>query len=445
MEQFTGKEKRKEKRPASGESPFFPGEVFYSRTDRRGVIASGNYVFHRVAGYGMNELLGEPHKVIRHPDMPRGVFQLLWQRILDGKMTGAYVKNRAKDGLYYWVYAVVAPWQDGFLSARMKPTSPLLDKIEELYGELRARETDDGVDPEASAAILLDRLKALGFDDYDDFMAHALGEELLAESRALEVAPDRNIEMAREMLEIAQSLYGDTRALVAEFKGLNVVPHNMRVAATRLEPTGGPISALSLYYGSMSQKLSVWFDEYVLGPDSNFARITDSVKDTLILNCAAGILYRCEKQLQAERRHLSGVDLAGEREMLQALNKSYIARAQTAAAIVRTEAERVRKACDDMRRQLLGLSTVHIACKIENARLAQMSRELSGIIDRLDSSQGSIGELLNTIRQSSFEIAEGASDILNWDRDQLSEDLLYGKAMAAALRAGDEEGAAPPT
>ncbi len=88
------------------EVPFDFDELFFSRTDKRGKIRSGNSVFHRISRFEWDELLGKPHNVIRHPDMPRGVFWLMWERIRRGLPTSAYVKNRAKDGRHYWVYAI---------------------------------------------------------------------------------------------------------------------------------------------------------------------------------------------------------------------------------------------------------------------------------------------------------------------------------------------------
>ena len=81
-------DRRIETRPSSGEAPFKLNEVFFSRTDKRGVIEAGNYIFRRVADYDWPELIGAPHKVIRHPDMPRAVFQLLWDTIKGGGTVG---------------------------------------------------------------------------------------------------------------------------------------------------------------------------------------------------------------------------------------------------------------------------------------------------------------------------------------------------------------------
>lgn len=95
--------------PADGEVPFLIDELFFSRIDERGRIKSGNDVFQRVSQYGWDEMIDRPHNIIRHPTMPRAVFQVLWDRIRGGVPAGAYVKNLAKVGRHYRVFAVVTP------------------------------------------------------------------------------------------------------------------------------------------------------------------------------------------------------------------------------------------------------------------------------------------------------------------------------------------------
>lgn len=164
-------------------------ELFFSTTDSKGCLTAWNTVFSRVAGYSPEQLKGRPHNVVRHPDMPRCVFQLLWDYLLSGKAIGAYVKNRASTGEYYWVFALANPIPDGFLSIRLKPTSPFLEKVEGLYGELLKQESGFGRDwragIQASTQTLLSALKSLGFEDYDHFMSEALRVELDCRSEAM--------------------------------------------------------------------------------------------------------------------------------------------------------------------------------------------------------------------------------------------------------------------
>ena len=116
---------RTKPQPRNVESPFALSELFFSRTDLRGVIHSGNRVFTRVSGYTAAELAGRPHNIIRHPEMPRAVFELLWENLKADRPICAYVKNMAKDGSYYWVFASVYPVPGGYLSIRLKPTSAI--------------------------------------------------------------------------------------------------------------------------------------------------------------------------------------------------------------------------------------------------------------------------------------------------------------------------------
>lgn len=90
-------------KPIDKEIKLDPSKVIMSKTDAIGVIEYANEYFMEVSGYEEQELMGQPHNIIRHPDMPKIIFKLIWQRLDDGKNIHALVKNLAKDGRYYWV------------------------------------------------------------------------------------------------------------------------------------------------------------------------------------------------------------------------------------------------------------------------------------------------------------------------------------------------------
>lgn len=173
---------------------FKVSEAFFSTTDPRGIILAGNRVFTRISGYTEPELIGKPHNIIRHPDVPRAVFKLLWDTLAAGQPICAYVKNMAKDGAYYWVLALVAPMPGGYLSIRFKPSSALLPLVESVYREMRviesAAEKDGQGGDEAMAAstrYLLEALASKGFADYGAFMRSALlREELVSRDNEIE-------------------------------------------------------------------------------------------------------------------------------------------------------------------------------------------------------------------------------------------------------------------
>jgi aerotaxis receptor len=116
-----------------------------SETDEKGIIRFANDEFCKYAGYSLDELLGKPHNIVRHPDMPRAAFKDLWDTIKSGKRWRGFVKNRAKDGRYYWVFATVYPFTScdgskGYISCRRKISQMEKEKYEALYKKMRAQE-----------------------------------------------------------------------------------------------------------------------------------------------------------------------------------------------------------------------------------------------------------------------------------------------------------------
>jgi len=133
-------------RPTQREIFFEPDEIIVSKTDPKGRLVYVNDIFMRISGYTERELLGEPHSIIRHPDMPRALFKMLWDTLLSGQEIFAYVKNIAKSGDYYWVLAHVTPSFDadgtviGCHSNRRVPSRKAIAAIEPIYADLIATE-----------------------------------------------------------------------------------------------------------------------------------------------------------------------------------------------------------------------------------------------------------------------------------------------------------------
>ena len=161
--------------PLTSVERFFPdNDIIVSKTDLKGRLVYANKVFLDIADYGEEEVLGQPHSMIRHPEMPRCVFKLLWDVIQDRREIFAYVVNRAKNGDHYWVLAHVTPSYGadgsviGYHSNRRVPARDVLDRtIKPLYASLRQKEEGfenrkEGLD--ASTAMLTGILKDKGID-----------------------------------------------------------------------------------------------------------------------------------------------------------------------------------------------------------------------------------------------------------------------------------------
>ena len=120
-----------------------PDNVFiYSRTDLKGQITEANKIFAEISGFTPEEMVGEPHNLIRHPDMPPEAFQDMWESLKAGKPWKAVVKNRRKDGGFYWVVANASPVREngqivGYQSVRSRPTSEQIDAAEKAYRRIR--------------------------------------------------------------------------------------------------------------------------------------------------------------------------------------------------------------------------------------------------------------------------------------------------------------------
>lgn len=164
--------------PSGAVRTFGPEEIIVSKTDPRGRITYANDVFLRVSGYDEPDLLGKPHSVIRHPEMPRAVFGLMWETIEAGQEIFAYVNNLAADGAHYWVLAHVTPTFGpggrivGYHSNRRFPQPAAIDAVTPLYADLLAEERRHSSGNSAVAAssqVLAETLEGLGVT-YDEWV-----------------------------------------------------------------------------------------------------------------------------------------------------------------------------------------------------------------------------------------------------------------------------------
>lgn len=174
----TGRHMARRDVPLTGVERFFdPDEVIVSKTDLKGRITYANRVFQQVAGYEEADLMGAPHSIVRHPDMPRCVFKLLWDTLAARKEIFAYVVNRARNGDHYWVFAHVTPSFDaegrviGYHSSRRVPERSALDKVIPLYRQLLDIENSHadrkkGMEAGFAAVLALLAEKGIGYDEF---------------------------------------------------------------------------------------------------------------------------------------------------------------------------------------------------------------------------------------------------------------------------------------
>ena len=163
--------------PVNQEIKLDPNRYIVSKTDPKGIITFGNIYFCKICGYSEEELIGQPHNIIRHPDMPRCVFKLLWDTLQSKQEIFAYVVNLAKDGSHYWVFAHVTPTFDergnivGSHSNRRTPDPAQIERIRPIYKTLCAEEArhanaKDGMHASFDAMVGLLKQQGVAYDEF---------------------------------------------------------------------------------------------------------------------------------------------------------------------------------------------------------------------------------------------------------------------------------------
>lgn len=119
-----------------------PESFLLSETDEKGLIRYANDEFCEFAEYALDELIGKPHNIVRHPDMPKEAFEDLWKSVKSGKTWKGFVKNKTKTGKYYWVFATVFPFVScdgtkGYISCRKMASNDEIKKYEIIYENMK--------------------------------------------------------------------------------------------------------------------------------------------------------------------------------------------------------------------------------------------------------------------------------------------------------------------
>jgi len=246
------------RQPSGARHEVAPGELFFSMTDRRGVITAANSVFVRMSRFARDELMGAPHSIIRHPAMPAGAFKLMWDELLADRPFCAYVNNLASDGSTYTVFATITPAADGFLSVRTRPLrTDLLEPALSLYGVVRPLEvaaSEQGRNRRDTATLGLERLAALlaqtPFGDYAEFQWQALMAEAEARAAQAAAAPRPVGRSLADMLDCCQTLAGELRSWSDHYAALIRLVHLLADAITDLLGAAGTLSRTALTLGA---------------------------------------------------------------------------------------------------------------------------------------------------------------------------------------------------
>lgn len=294
------------------EHVFAADELFFSTTDSHGRIRRANSTFMRLSGYPRGALVGRAHNVVRHADMPAGLFRSIWDAIEEGRAASAYITNRSSDDGHYRVFATIVPSGSGYLSVRTLPMlTDLRDDLEAAYARVRDVEEASAAAGStrrevaaAGQAALQAELQTLGYADAIDFTRRVLVAEvgeLLAHGVGIPDSPQADGPVAR-ILDAMSRIEAETAGLVG-------ILQEGRRLIDLLGRRAGEIEALSARLGTLREAMrAVGADVEVLGHGEQADDVAARCQqvDALVLECSEQ-LHPLSSQIEALRGDLDSV------------------------------------------------------------------------------------------------------------------------------------------
>lgn len=384
--------------------PFTARDILVSASDERGVITFAGQAFCRVSGYDADEALGAPHRIIRHSDMPKGIFHLFWDKLKAGKPVAAYLKNRAKSGMEYWVFAIVTRVPDGYLSVRIKPSSEHLAMIEEVYASLCDHESA-GMTGDQSADMLRSALRDRGFASYHAFSEVALDAEFRARGRALGYGGDI-FDDIYELADSVEALGALAKDIVSGFAKVRGEPVNLRILAGRLDGAGAALASISQNYDTMASEV---FD-LIRHLDHDGKGALPDMRQAIVRSRASLQIARLmEQALHGEPEVEAGV--GNGLDLLSRHSADLRRSAMATFAHVDATGKRIPEVCRLIRRRINGLDVVKLLCKVESGKIREKDNGLESIIARLEDFHLETAEQLAQLASNALNVSQKSTGI----------------------------------
>jgi len=380
-------------------------ELFFSRTDKKGWILSGNEVFQRVSKYDWSELIDRPHNLIRHPFMPKGVFHLLWETILEGKPIGAYVINKAKDGSHYWVFALVAPLDDGFLSIRLKPTSEILNHVKNVYSEVLKQEKQKSLKPKESQEVLLGILKKLGFESYEDFMTTSLIAEVQKRENSLRGQENPILEKLTRALKHGINLEKTTEETFEHYKVSQHIPLNLEVQANKGGDEGAPISVVAHQYENLSNELNRELSQF----QSAGQVVQESIRGSQFL--LASFLLQSEMHKEFIIENSDHINVQEELKHLKCVADQGRSKVQEALDQIKSQLQLFIRVENRVRDLATALEMVRVTGKIEVSKVTKNKKDLEVLLESLLGFREKLQAALKEIHTNGMDLINLHSEI----------------------------------
>lgn len=402
------------------ETYFALSDVYFTRTNDHGDIEAADEIFRRLTEQSWDELIGAPHSLTRHPDVPDGVIWMSRELVRQGKTTALYVKNRTQSGAYFWALSIMTPCGDGALMVRIKPTSHLLGTAREIYAAVRAAERAGDLSPREGAEVLVEELAKHGFGSYEKFIGMSVSTEYAKRQSLLEQDADPNQRHYEGIIEGSKSLRREVDELDRSFSAISTITYNMRIIASRLEPAGGPLTTISENYQLMSNEFQEWLRDYTQNINTTDPQLRGAVRASQLTYFSASLLEETAAMLLENPPGYASANLDREhRQLIRSAKDNRRRAGSDVRDIVDSMAtvHRISGGVNDMKRLLTGLRSTTVLCKTEAERLSTPHESLSEIVHQLRQFQQSITDRISNIQSAAKGIVGHAKSLAKLGND----------------------------
>lgn len=385
----------------------------FSRGDALGNIVAGSKTFQHLLATDWSNLIGASHYALFSEQMPKGVLRSLRSKYRQRVFVFSYVYGITYGNGDYSGIILCVPLQEGYVTMILNASSPLYAQMQDLFARLSARETAEGLTDIDAEAVFLHELAQMGYESYDAMMWNAIWAEFQSQ---IAQQSTRN-KLFFSIAERVRTNLGQLKALQAELLGtvalLRDLPTNMRIIASRLEPSGGPLSAMSDIYSTASTALFTEIVEFSTGATS----LTGDMENAFGKACAMKICAIFQEEITQNFRNDpptgAGFSLPEEFDALDQLNT--ICRSFEAAGLYDAQklAQKINAASYDLRRSMLGLDTVRVMGLVESGRMGTEGSRIGATMEQIGHCHDSIVVVLQKIKDTATSINLGVTELRN--------------------------------
>lgn len=388
-------------------------DLLVSRTDSRATILAANKAFERVSGFEWENLHKASYEFLRHPDMPKGIFWLIWDALKQKKPVGSFIKNRSHNGSYFWVFAFIAPQDDGFVSICIKPTPEAVKMVSKEYAALLKEEKEQGLTPEQSGEYFSNQIQDLGFRNYEHFSTMSASEQVQARHKELRLPTSELIKSLSEVSDSWNKVSVQCDLIKEAHEQISHTPTNLRVQAAHLNDRGIPLSVIASNFTFLASEIEAMMKMFL----KQGAEVESQINQAAFSACLATSMEEVVGKLQNETVDMGNIDWEAEAKLMDTQKQARVDKAASTLSAARQEINSFSTLLEETARIMSGLSVAKVMCEIENAYVgANSSSGVTNIIGELAKFQTTARGCLFDIRLNLSQIAQSIKNVQsNWD------------------------------